>query len=134
MKAIRLTLLAMVMGVLFGCQSQPVQQQPVQPQFPSWIENPGDGAVGSSVTHVKGRHYQEQLAVSRARQQLAARQGVDVEYVQMSTEKVTNDTAFTNVKRVGSEEVSTKTVKAKVVEKWLHPTTREVFVLVVPVN
>jgi len=134
MKKLALVLSVFLCVVLSGCQSQPVAQQPVAQQFPAWIGSPGEGAVGSSVTHVKGRHFQEQLAVSRARQQLAARQGVDVEYVQMSTETVTNDTAHTKVKRVGSEEVSTKTVRAKVVEKWMNPVTREVFVLVMPVD
>lgn len=134
MKNIALILSACLFVILTGCQTQPVAQQPATPQTPAWIHNPGNGVVGSSVTHVKGRHFQEQLAISRARQQLAARQGVDVEYVQMSSETVTNETANTKVKRVGTEEVSTKTVKAKVVEKWVNPVTREVFVLVVPVN
>jgi cell division protein FtsL len=135
MRRISIALSALLLTFLVGCQSQPVQQQS-QPQslFPNWIDNPGNGVVGSSVTHVKGRHHQEQLAISRARQQLAARQGVEVEYVQMSTETVTNETASSKVKRVGTEEVVGKTVKAKVAQKWLHPVTREVFVLVVPVN
>ncbi|GLQ31251.1 hypothetical protein [Litoribrevibacter albus] len=134
MKKLTLFITSCLIALLMGCQSQPVAQQPLPPQMPDWIDNPGNGVVGSSVTHVKGRHFQEQLAISRARQQLAARQGVDVEYVQMSTETVTNETANTKVKRVGSEEVSTKTVRAKVVEKWINPLTREVFVLVVPTN
>jgi hypothetical protein len=132
MKKLALFISSCVIVFLVGCQSQPVVQQPAPPLIPAWIDNPGNGVVGSSVIHVKGRHFQEQLAISRARQQLAARQGVDVEYVQVSTETVTNDQASSKVKRVGSEEVSTKTVKAKVVEKWTNPRTREIFVLVVP--
>lgn len=119
---------------LAGCQSQPVQQHVAQPAMPGWILNPGNGAVGSSVIHVKGVHFQKQLAVSRARQELAARQGVDVEYIQMSTETVNNQNAYTKVKRVGSEEVSTKTVKARVTQTWQNPNTREIFVLVEPIN
>lgn len=134
MKKVAYILSSCLIALLIGCQNQPVAHQTVSPQMPAWIDNPGEGVVGSSVTHVKGRHFQEQLAISRARQQLAARQGVEVEYVQMSTETVTNETASSKVTRVGSEEVSTKSVKAKVVDKWMNPITREVFVLIVPNN
>ena len=134
MKQLLVILSTLFMAMLVGCQSQPVQQTIAQPALPDWVLNPGDGAVGSSVVHVKGVHYQKQLAVSRARQELAARQGVDVEYIQMSSETVTNEHAYTKVKRVGSEEVATKTVRAKITQTWRNPNTREIFVLVVPVN
>ena len=53
------------------------QSEMVRPEQPDWVHNPGQGAVGSSTTHVKGRHYQEELAIARARERLAARYGVE---------------------------------------------------------
>ena len=58
------------------------------PDEPDWINNPGDGAVGSAVTHIKGRFYQEDLAISRARERLAARYGVEISSVQTIKEQV----------------------------------------------
>lgn len=134
MKPIRFACLSVLLIFLMGCQEQQpnvVQQNPVA--MPDWILNPGEGAVGSSVIHVKGRHYQEQLAISRARQELAARQGVKVEYIQLSQEVVHNDSANVKVSRSGSEEVTGKTVQAKVINKWIDPRTREIFVLLMPI-
>jgi hypothetical protein len=134
MKPIRFAFLSALLILIMGCQEQqPNVVQQAAPAMPDWILNPGEGVVGSSVIHVKGRHYQEQLAISRARQELAARQGVKVEYIQLSQEVVHNDSANVKVSRSGSEEVTGKTVRAKVVNKWIDPRTREIFVLLMPI-
>lgn len=114
---------------LFACQSGPDR-----PVMPDWISSPGEGAVGSSVTHIKGRHYQEDLAISRARAKLAARYGVEISSVQTIKETVANDRAYvTSVKQI-EQAVKSQTVKAQVRETWYDAGHDEVWVWVYPVN
>ena len=110
------------------------QSEAVKPAKPDWIASPGQGAVGSSVTHVKGRHYQEELAIARARERLAARYGVEISSVQSIKEKVVNDKVYvTSVKQI-EQAVKTKTVKAQVRETWHDSAHDEIWVWVYPVN
>jgi len=48
-----------VLSLIFIMLFTACQSNSVRPEKPAWVSNPGDGAVGSSVTHIKGRHYQE---------------------------------------------------------------------------
>ena len=112
-----------------ACQSQPAHLD-----RPAWINSPEQGAVGSSVTHVKGRHYQEELAIARARERLAARYGVEVSSVQTIRETVTNDRAYiTSVKQI-EQAVNSQTVKAQVRETWYDSAHDEIWVWVYPIN
>ena len=110
------------------------QSETVKPVKPGWISSPGRGAVGSSVTHVKGRHYQEELAIARARERLAARYGVEISSVQSIRERVANDKAYvTSVKQI-EQAVKSQTVKARVRETWYDAAHDEIWVWVYPVN
>jgi len=101
---------------------------------PDWINNPEQGAVGSSTTHVKGRHYQEDLAISRAREKLAARYGVEISSVQQITERVVNDNSYVTSNKQIDQAITNKEVKAHVRATW-HDTNRdELWVWVYPVN
>ena len=101
---------------------------------PSWINNPGDGAVGSATTHVRGRHYQEELAIARARERLAARLGIEVSSVQTIKERIVNETAYVTSTKRSFQEVSNKTVKAHVREVWHDKGRDELWVWVYPVD
>jgi alkylation response protein AidB-like acyl-CoA dehydrogenase len=110
------------------------QSEAIKPAKPDWINDPGQGAVGSSVTHVKGRHYQEELAIARARERLAARYGVEISSVQSIQEKVANDKAYvTSVKQI-EQAVKSQTVKAQVRETWYDAAHDEIWVWVHPIN
>lgn len=110
------------------------QSDAVKPAKPDWITSPEQGAVGSSVTHVKGRHYQEELAIARARERLAARYGVEISSVQTIKERVMNDRAYvTSVKQV-EQAVKSRTVKAQVRETWYDAAHDEIWVWVYPVK
>ena len=110
------------------------QSEAVKPVKPDWVSSPGQGAVGSSVTHVKGRHYQEELAIARARERLAARYGVEISSVQSIKETVANDKAYvTSVKQI-EQAVKSQTVKAQVRETWYDAAHDEIWVWVYPVN
>ena len=106
-----------------------------QTDRPDWIDNPGSGVSASSTTHVRGRHYQEDLAISRAREQLAARYGVTVKMTQKTSESVVNEsTSVVSHKNTEQKIDHGKSVKAEVKEKWIDLTRDIVWVWVVPIN
>ena len=109
--------------------------EPVKPLVkPDWINNPEQGAVGSSTTHVKGRHYQEDLAISRARERLAARYGVEISSVQQITERVVNDKSYVTSNKQIDQAIKNKEVKAHVRATWHDTHHDELWVWVYPVN
>lgn len=122
----------MVFGLTFfmliSCNKEEVQQKP------EWVTDPGDGAVGSCKTHVKGRHYQEELAIARARERLAARYGVEVSSVQTIKEKIINDKAYVRSDKEVLQSVKKTVVKAHVRKTWLDKQYDEIWVWVYPVS
>lgn len=104
-----------------------------KPEIPGWIDNPGDGAVGSSTTHIKGRHYQEELAIARARERLAARYGVEISSVQTIHERVINDQAYVTSDKQVLQQIRNQTVKTHVRATWHDKAKDEIWVWVYPV-
>lgn len=104
------------------------------PDEPDWINNPGDGSVGSAVTHIKGRYYQEDLAIARARERLAARYGVEVSSVQTIKEQVTNDRAYVSSTKQIDQNVKRTTVKAQVRETWYDRAHDVIWVWLYPIE
>lgn len=101
---------------------------------PEWVSNPGSGAVGSASTHIKGRHYQEDLAIARARERLAARYGVEVSSVQTIREKIVNDHAYVTSNKEVLQQIKSTEVKAHVRKVW-HDADKDVmWVWVYPVT
>ena len=115
--------------LITGCGPDTVKQVK-----PDWINNPEQGAVGSSTTHVKGRHYQEDLAISRAREKLAAQLGVEISSVQTIKERVVNDKAYVTSDKQINQAVKNQEVKAHVRETWRDAGQDELWVWVYPVN
>ena len=116
--------------IVVACASSP----PPPPPPPHWINNPGDGAVGSSLTHVRGRHFQEEMAISRARERLAARYGVEISSIQTINEKVANDNFFVTSEKQITQRVDRKTVKAQVRATWHDRQKDELWVWMYPIN
>ena len=104
-----------------------------EPERPAWIDNPGEGAVGSCTTHAYGRYAQEQLAISRARERLAERYGVEISAVQTTTESVKNDRAYVTSDRQVFQQVRNQTVRAHVRAMWHDKVRDEIWVWVYPV-
>ena len=100
---------------------------------PAWIDEPGEGAVGSCTTHAKGRYYQEELAISRARERLAARYGVEISSVQTINERVANDRAYVTSDKQVFQQVKKQRVKAHVRAIWHDKVRDEIWVWVYPV-
>ncbi|MFW2371917.1 MAG: hypothetical protein ACN4GM_02265 [Gammaproteobacteria bacterium] len=101
---------------------------------PDWINHPGSGAVGSATTHVKGRYYQEQLAIARARERLAARYGAEISSVLTIREKVVNDHAYVSSNKAVLQQINSTEVKAHVREIWHNTDKDVVWVWVYPVT
>ena len=114
--------------LLTACQGNNTRSRP------GWIDQPGDGAVGSATMHVKGRYYQEELAIARARARLAARYGVDVSSIHTIKEKVVNERAYVSSEKDTLQQVSRTHVKAHVREVWHDRVRDELWVWVYPVN
>jgi hypothetical protein len=124
-----LLLNALVLPTLSGCLGT---TKPKVQGRPAWIDNPGDGASASAGMHVMGRNAQEELALSRAREELAKRQGVTIgseHEVQQVTE---NDRSSTIASKTIREEVKDREVKAVLKSKWLDPANGTLWVWVVP--
>ena len=128
-RILRLNLVGIVVFLLAACATTPKA-----PEKPEWIDEPGMGAVGFSGPHVRGRHYQEDLAIGRARERLAARYGVEVSSVQTIRERVVNDRAFVSSEKEINQRINKATVKARVRETWRNTTSGEVWVWVYPIN
>ena len=102
---------------------------------PNWINNPQNGAVGSSQTHVMGRHEQEELAISRARTRLAARYGVTVDQVKSIREHASNNGGYTvSADSVTQQVIKNKTVKAHVRAIWYDKPKDTVWAWLYPIK
>ena len=108
--------------------------EPVDSARPSWIDNPENGVSASAGTHVLGRVAQEELAISRAREEFAKRFGVSIEAGQVTSTKVQNGRAYTVSSSESTEETKQSDVKAVVKAKWRDEDADVLWVWLVPAN
>lgn len=123
----------LIAGLLGGCQDS-TRPDPRLDARPDWIENPGDGAAGSASTHARGRHAQEELAISRARTRLAARYGVSVENVLTMREKAHNDHYTVTSESHSRQVIRNDNVKAHVRAIWRDPIRDVIWAWVYPLD
>ncbi len=109
-----------------ACGSQTVK--------PSWINNPGKGTSASAVTHVMGKHQQEELAITRARERMAARYGVEVSSIHQTHEVVLNDKMYVTSDKKIQQVIKSQTIKTRVREKWHNEVTDEIWVWLYPIQ
>ena len=128
MHLLRFFLFTFCLSLLVACQSNNTRTAP------DWINNPGNGAVGSAGTHVQGRYYQEELAIARARERLAARYGVEISSIQTIKQRIVNDRAYVTSDKEVLQQVNKTVVKAQVRETWHDKTRDEIWVWVYPIN
>lgn len=125
----------MVLGsacLLAGCMAHS-QFNPVDSNVkPAWVENPGEGVSASAGVHVRGRVAQEALAVTRAREELAKRQGVTINSRSSTVQRVQNDRMSSINNKQIQETVSAVEVKAVVKAKWLEPGSQVMWVWLMP--
>jgi hypothetical protein len=88
---------------------------------PAWIDQPGEGVSAAAAFHVMGRQAQEELAITRAREEYAKRYGVTVSSDHVMQQSVTQNQSATRSDKKVTETVRDKDVKARVAAKWLDP-------------
>ena len=126
MKSIIISILCLL---ALGCQPE------TKPNArPAWIQNFGDGAVGSCGTHLKGRHYQDELAISRAITRLAKRHGIEVSQIQQIQQSANKNTSYVTSKSVTDMVMKNNTVKAHVRKVWYDKPKDTVWAWVHPVK
>jgi hypothetical protein len=84
--------------------------------------------------HVMGRVAQEELALSRAREELAKRGGVTISGEHEVQQFTQNDRSSTTASKTIREDVKDREVKAVLKGRWLDPVTGAIWVWVVPVK
>lgn len=99
---------------------------------PAWVNDPGEGVSASAGFHVRGTQAQEELAVTRARDEYAKRYGVTVSSEHSTTQLVVGDRISSVSAKDIREEVRQKEVKATVRAKWNDPATGVLWVWLVP--
>lgn len=108
--------------MLGACSSAPKQ--------PGWVYNPDrDQAVGHCGPHALGKHKQKECAETRARIELARRQGVTLKNYSVMTETAGSRGNSSQMDQQTVQEVNTK-VKARVVDTYYDQHRDEIWVLV----
>jgi hypothetical protein len=119
--------LGTLVGLLAGCA-----QQPVSNGVPQWLFNPDVGVVASCGFHIGGRYQQEECAVQRGRERLAAEKGVEVNSIAVIKERVVNGSESVVMDKETVSKVKNKTIKARVKEFYYDAPRDEYYVWVVP--
>lgn len=99
---------------------------------PAWINDPGDGVSASAGFHVRGGQAQEELAITRARDEFAKRYGVVVSSEHATSQLVVGERVSSVSAKDIHEEVNQKEVKATVRAKWKEPDTGVLWIWLVP--
>ncbi len=86
--------------------------------MPAWIDHPEKNqAVGTCGSHALGRHMQKECAMTRARLELAARQGVTIQSMSVMTDSANNFSSNSQLSQQTIQEVNSK-VKARLVDSY----------------
>jgi hypothetical protein len=126
-------LIVAVLVFLTACAARyPGPDGAPQTPRPGWIENPGNGVSSSAAFHVRGKQAQEELAISRAREEFAKRYGVTISSDHDIAQTTVNDRMSSVSEKSIREEVRDREVKAQVKEKWVDPLTGALWVWLVP--
>ena len=98
--------------MLFACATQPTSMRP------QWIESAAEHqAVGSCGTHALGRYKQKECAISRARLELAARQGITISAQTVMTERATNLSSQSTLDGLTTQTVNS-VIKTRLVDSY----------------
>lgn len=98
---------------------------------PQWLYGAETGVVASCGFHVKGHYYQQECAVQRARERLAAQQGVTVSSISVLNQSVANERSSVSMNKEVISEVKQKTVKARVKDNYYDVQRDEYYVWMV---
>lgn len=131
---------ALLLASLGGCSSVGSQQsaqreaQSEAQKRPDWINNPAAGVSASAGFHVRGERAQEELAITRARDEYAKRYGVVISSEHLTSQLVVGDRVSSVSAKEIREEVNQKEVMATVKAKWKDPDNGTLWVWLVPAD
>lgn len=98
--------------LLTACATTP------ESSVPAWIEEPArHQAVGSCGAHALGKYKQKECAMTRARLELAARQGVEIKSLSIMSEQANNMRSSSTLNQQTVQEVNSK-IKARLVDSY----------------
>jgi hypothetical protein len=131
-----LSSLAIAMSLLSACGHLGVDQNGRMDSRnrPAWINDPGEGVSASAGFHVRGEQAQEELAITRARDEYAKRYGVVVSSEHSTSQYVVGERASSVSEKEIREEVNQIEVKASVRAKWKDPDSGMLWIWLVPAN
>lgn len=101
---------------------------------PNWLYGASTGVVASCGFNIRGHYYQQECAVQRARERLAAQQGVTVSSVALLNQSVSNNVSRVSMDTSIYSEVEKKTVKAKVKDSYYDTQRDEYYVWMISTN
>ncbi len=85
---------------------------------PSWLDNPAKHqAVGTCGSHAMGKHMQKECAMTRARLELAARQGIEIKSMSIMTEQANNMRSSSQLNQQTAQEINSK-IKTRLVDSY----------------
>lgn len=114
-------------GIFSGCAST------TNNLVPQWINEPSrNQAVGSCGAHALGKYKQKECAMTRARLELAARKGVEIQSMSLMTENANNINSSTTLSQQTVQEVNSK-IKVRLVESY-HDKAQDILWVLVEEN
>ncbi len=110
---VKLSIFSIFILALMACSSRPISLHP------DWIDNPGKHqAVGTCGSHALGKQKQKECAMSRARLELAARQGIEIQSMSVMTEQANNLHSSSQLNQQTVQEINGK-IKTRLVDSYL---------------
>lgn len=110
-----------------ACSKNPVQQNLI----PDWIYHHDQGVVASCGFNIGGHYKQQECATLRARERLAAEQGVEISSVSVLSEKMLNEHEIVGLNKITEQQVKNKTVRARVKDTYYDAQRDEYYVWLV---
>ena len=121
-----------VLSLLTACGNMAANGKKPDKNRPAWINDPGEGVSASAGFHVRGEQAQQELAISRARDELAKRYGVRISSEQATSQLVVGGRMSSVAAKNIREEVNQIEVKAAVRAKWQDPDSGVLWVWLMP--
>ncbi len=109
---VKFSIFSIFILAIMACTNTPTSS------VPSWIDNPEKHqAVGTCGSHAMGKHMQRECAMTRARLELAARQGIEIKSMSIMTEQANNMRSSSQLNQRTAQEINSK-IKSRLVDSY----------------
>ena len=107
-------------------------QQPLINAVPDWLYNPPEGVVTSCGFNIYGRYQQEECAIQRGRERLAAEKGVSIDSIAVMKERIVNGYESVSMNKETTSTTTDTIIKARVKAFYYDVPRDEYYVWMVP--